>query len=646
MGLRAVLGAVLVLGWGLALPAGSETLLILDSDAGDYVGQGALRQFVPADGSFSAFRNADQGVSVGFTGGESWDLDFAAPGDVDLQNLLYEDATRYPFQAPAVPGLSVSGDGRGCSELTGSFQVHEIVYGTGTDVDSFAADFVQFCDGSPRKLVGSIRFNSADVLPDLFDDDMDGVGEIGDNCPGLANPDQRDSDQDFEGDVCDADPRATFVLFASEAGDYVGQGLRQHFNVANALIGVEEGSGGGLDVDLETGDFWHLSLAGPAGSPPTVGVYEGATRFGGPAQPTLDVGGDGRGCNSVAGRFEVFEAEFAPDGTPLVFSADFEQHCEGADPALFGSIRYRAAFRPVKKDLDGDGWLDAEDNCRGVPNPPQYDTDADGVGDGCGLSASKQKCVNEMNKAGAALLKLRGAANLACLKNAAKGKLDKLGVPATAQDCLTNDVGGKSAKAVAKIAAKQALLCADVPEFGYAGAGAVAATADALSPRVMEALFGSDLDAVLIPAATDPVGAKCQEELAKRTHASIDALWKLTLKQKKAVLLGAKVLSATSAESLGDKLAAHLDSDPGGAVTRSFAALGAGAVRRCSAVANLGAAFPGVGGACPVTDVASLSACAERYARCFWCLELGGFDGPLPLDCDVFDNGVDDLTCG
>jgi protein-S-isoprenylcysteine O-methyltransferase Ste14 len=43
------------------------------------------------------------------------------------------------------------------------------------------------------------------------------VGDIGDNGVGLANADQRDSDQDREGDACDTEPEATFVLFASLA---------------------------------------------------------------------------------------------------------------------------------------------------------------------------------------------------------------------------------------------------------------------------------------------------------------------------------------------------------------------------------------------------------------------------------------------
>jgi len=38
---------------------------------------------------------------------------------------------------------------------------------------------------------------------------------------------------------------------------------------------------------------------------------------------------------------------------------------------------------PDSVDTDGDGWLDACDNCPSVPNPGQEDSDGDGVGDAC-----------------------------------------------------------------------------------------------------------------------------------------------------------------------------------------------------------------------------------------------------------------------
>jgi hypothetical protein len=625
MAVRALACAALAL--ALAAPAGGKTLLILDSDPGDYVGQGMLRTFLPADGTFTAQKNFDEGVSVSFDGSESWDADFAAPGSVPLDLLLYTGAERFPFQSPALPGLSVTGDGRGCNELEGDFQVHEIVYGTGTDITSFAADFVQYCEGGPRRLVGAVRFNASDALPDIVDTDGDGEADIGDNCQALANPDQHDADLDREGDLCDASPEASFVVLASEAGDYIGQGQRIHLNAANALFTLEINFDGGVSVSADDGDSWSLDFTAAGGGAPVPGVYEGATRwpFNGPAEPGLSVSGAGRGCNALTGRFEVFELAVDAGGKVQAFSADFEQHCEGGEPALFGSVRWRAPFRPAPKDLDGDGWLDKQDNCPGVGNPPQWDADGDGRGDGCGLPPAAQKCVNDLNKGGAALAKLQGGASRACLKAAAQGV-------AGAQACLGADAAGKMAASMAKLTAKEAKSCAVDPDFGRTGAAAIYGAAAAEGIALVADLFGADLDAAAIAAAADPVGAKCQDELAKRSAAALDGLWKLALKQKKAVLLGAKTLMATDADALGAMLTAHLESDPKGGVSRLFAALDAGAAKRCAGV-DLAAAFPG----CAPADLPALGACAERAVRCRFCRQLNAFDA-LAADCDTFDD--------
>src|SRR5579883_148750 len=39
--------------------------------------------------------------------------------------------------------------------------------------------------------------------PQLHDEDGDGIPDVMDNCPGIANADQRDTDQDGVGDACD-----------------------------------------------------------------------------------------------------------------------------------------------------------------------------------------------------------------------------------------------------------------------------------------------------------------------------------------------------------------------------------------------------------------------------------------------------------
>lgn len=145
---------------------GQVTSLTLNSDPGDFVGQGQFTFLTPADGSFSAQQNFDQGVSVSFFGqpGIFWFLDFAAPNNQLLTVGTYTGAARFPFQSSSQPGLSVAGDGRGCNTLTGNFQVLEVSYGAGTTINSFDATFEQHCEGAVPALHGEIRFNAHPVV--------------------------------------------------------------------------------------------------------------------------------------------------------------------------------------------------------------------------------------------------------------------------------------------------------------------------------------------------------------------------------------------------------------------------------------------------------------------------------------------------
>lgn len=190
-----------------AHPAAGATFLYFDSQPGDYIGGGLERTWTPAEGSFSATTNYDGGVSIDFDGGSDWwYLDFAPPqGGEQLGVGTYEDAERFPFQSPTRPGLSVSGSGRGCNELSGRFVVLEIEITPGGDVERFAADFEQHCEGGPAALLGSIRFN-AESVPGILDADGDGWIDVADNCPSQSNEDQQNGDGDEFGDVCDPFP--------------------------------------------------------------------------------------------------------------------------------------------------------------------------------------------------------------------------------------------------------------------------------------------------------------------------------------------------------------------------------------------------------------------------------------------------------
>jgi hypothetical protein len=89
--------------------------------------------------------------------------------------------------------------------------------------------------------------------------------------------------------------------------------------------------------------FWDLYFAAPNNQPLTVGSYENATRvpFQTPGTPGLSISGP-LGCNILTGRFTVREIAYGAGNTIDSFWATFEQHCEGAEPALFGEIRFNA----------------------------------------------------------------------------------------------------------------------------------------------------------------------------------------------------------------------------------------------------------------------------------------------------------------
>ena len=365
--------------------AGAATYIQLDSRAGDYIGGGIQRTFTPADGPITASVSASGDVvTVDFAGGAlgSWSFSFDTASGAPFAPGSYAGATRYPFNSPTQPGLDASGDGRGCNVSSGRFVVYEAAF-TGTTVDKLAVDFEQHCENAQPALFGFVRIGSDVAIPDS---DGDGVVDIEDNCPNDPNADQGDVDGDGIGNVCDATQSVTLIHLDSQPGDYIGGGQQQTFTVADGVFSAGRNFDGGVSVAFNGSDLWTFDFAPPSGAPPFgPGAYEGAERFPfqSPTKPGLDVSGAGGGCNTLTGRFTVLEAVFTPTGDVVSFAADFEQHCEGAAPALFGIVRYRASNVPAGFDQDGDGVIDPADNCPTVANADQADTDGDHVGNAC-----------------------------------------------------------------------------------------------------------------------------------------------------------------------------------------------------------------------------------------------------------------------
>jgi heat shock protein HslJ len=136
----------------------------------------------------------------------------------------------------------------------------------------------------------------------------------------------------------------TRVSWTSDSGDYIGQGQPWNYTPANATIAA---SGSrryiGFGIDGDKGDWWSGEFAAGNGDILAPGTTYTATRY--PFNGTgagMDVSGDGRGCNTITGKFTVTEANFDQDGTLHSAGVTFEQHCEGGAPALRGTFEFRA----------------------------------------------------------------------------------------------------------------------------------------------------------------------------------------------------------------------------------------------------------------------------------------------------------------
>jgi hypothetical protein len=167
------------------------------------------------------------------------------------------------------------------------------------------------------------------------------------------------------------------LVLDSEPGDWIGQGQRLSFTAADGDLLFHRASEGVMVVHFRSADFshwWHLVFAAPAGQTLTVGTYTGATRppFQAPGDPALEVSGNGRACNMLTGSFEVRQIAYDSNGGVESFSAAFEQHCEGAVPALLGEIRsnpFVTLTAPASRSLKTGGNVSftvtaAEINCR------------------------------------------------------------------------------------------------------------------------------------------------------------------------------------------------------------------------------------------------------------------------------------------
>lgn len=383
------------------------TRIDLISDPGDYIGGGQTFSLTPADGTIVASPYSG-GIEVRFNGTPPvspksfWTFWLAPVAGAALVPGNYPSAQRMPFQSPKRPGLSISGDGAGCNELTGIFTVHEAMFDGGGNVVAFAADAEQHCEGASAALRTRIRINSSvpmivpvpQAVPGLPQEVYEGTLVTLDGSqsyepagqivawawsqvsgppvtieapaapvarfrapqvpPGGADVRLQLDVTDGSGNhatgtvavhVFDRRDRRTWLTWRSPPGDYIGGGVPLAFSLADGDAALAMPSGASVVNATFRGsafNSWWLDFAAADGGALGLGTYRDAQRF--PFQaaghPGLSIWGSGRGCNTLTGQFTVLELDAAV--SPVRFGARFVQSCEGFMPQLRGSMLFNA----------------------------------------------------------------------------------------------------------------------------------------------------------------------------------------------------------------------------------------------------------------------------------------------------------------
>ena len=300
----AVTSLALLLGCSDPTGTGNEngvTRIALQSDPGDYVGQGRSHVYTNADALIDVSRQFGS-IRVSVHGDETWTGRFSTLRSSRPEVGMYHTAD-----------LNWEGEHRTCGTANGWFAIDEVAY-SGESLTEIILRFEQSCTdvGSGPALHGEISWSAYDTT----------------SPPGPITPPPADLWRPAPGIMS----FGTYYL-ESEEGDYIGQG--QVYGPGPVTV---EGSGNSLAI--QAGEDWRSEFYGMISIDQLEpGYYAGLQRAGfhNPVKGGFTWRGMARGCSEPLSWVVIDRIEFVADEVSRLFMR-FEQKCSPNAPALRGAV--------------------------------------------------------------------------------------------------------------------------------------------------------------------------------------------------------------------------------------------------------------------------------------------------------------------
>lgn len=135
--------------------------LTLSGDAGEFVSAGKSWNLKNPAQAIQLTQDGPGEIEISFGHGESeFDASFSTDTGQRFVVKTYGGAERFGFASDGHPGIEISGDGRACNGIVGSFTVTNVTYGADGSVSHFSASFVQRCDDSKLTAKGAVDLSA------------------------------------------------------------------------------------------------------------------------------------------------------------------------------------------------------------------------------------------------------------------------------------------------------------------------------------------------------------------------------------------------------------------------------------------------------------------------------------------------------